>query len=122
MAAGQDVYDGDNGSANLGRLKILCFLYHSLNTNRVHVKIMYYNEPGSKLLCCYQAAARSVKVLNAWVEDNCDTIWGAYSDNSVRVWDGGEGNTYRKGVCSGVTLNYDQCNPVRSSAEIAERP
>eukprot|EP01035_Chromulina_nebulosa_P021848 gene21848-28279_t len=57
VAAGQDVYDGDNGSAN--------------------------------------PAARSVRVLNAWVEDNCETIWGAYSDNTVRVWDGGEGRALR---------------------------
>ena len=53
---------------------------------------------------CYYPAARSVKVLNAWVEDNCETIWGAYSDNTVRVWDGGEGNS--KQYATVIILSY----------------
>ena len=62
--------------------------------NHVHVKETFDNESDCNcFLVCYQLAARSVRVLNAWVEDNCETIWGAYSDNTVRVWDGGEGNT-----------------------------
>ena len=40
------------------------------------------------------AAGRSIKVLNAWVEDTCETIWGACSDNAVRVWDGSEGTSF----------------------------
>ena len=31
-----------------------------------------------------------VKVVNLWCEENCESIWSACSDGSLRVWNGGE--------------------------------
>ncbi len=41
------------------------------------------------------SSARTVKILNAWAEDSCDTVWAACSDGALRVWSGAEGRPLR---------------------------
>jgi WD40 repeat protein len=37
----------------------------------------------------------SIKVNHLWVDENCETVWGACADYNLRVWHGGEGRPMR---------------------------
>jgi serine/threonine protein kinase/WD40 repeat protein len=51
------------------------------------------------------SVTRTTGVTNVWAEENCDTIWGACSDNSLRVWSGndGKGMRFLKGHTNSIT-------------------
>ena len=60
----------------------------------------------------------SIKIMNAWAEESCESIWAACSDGALRVWDG-EGKALRllKGHEDAVTVmeGMDSIGGVQSS-------
>eukprot|EP01038_Epipyxis_sp_PR26KG_P014312 gene14312-19196_t len=66
---------------------------------------------------------KSVKILNLWSEDTCDTIWAACSDGALRIWGGSDCKPLRllKGHEEAVTAleGMDSANSIQSSCLVA---